>query len=59
MGDRNTYLKNAAGCREKAKSDPAHADYWTNEAIVWLQRARKSKKRANSLPKKAVPATVP
>jgi hypothetical protein len=52
MGDRNTYLKNAAGCREKAKSDPAHADYRTNEAIVWLQRARKSKKMQIACPRK-------
>jgi hypothetical protein len=37
--DREAYLKNAADCREKAKSDPAHADYWTDEAIIWLQRA--------------------
>lgn len=37
--DRDAYLKNAADCREKAKSDPAHADYWTDEAIIWLQRA--------------------
>ena len=37
--DRDAYLKNATDCWEKAKSDPAHADYWTDEAIVWLQRA--------------------
>jgi hypothetical protein len=37
--DRDAYLKNAADCREKAKTDPAHADYWTDEAIIWLQRA--------------------
>jgi hypothetical protein len=37
--DRDACLKNAADCREKAKSDPAHADYWADEAIIWLQRA--------------------
>jgi hypothetical protein len=37
--DRDAYLKNAADCREKAKADPAHADYWTDEVIIWLQRA--------------------
>ena len=37
--NRDAYLKNAADCREKAKGDPAHADYWTDEAIIWLQRA--------------------
>jgi hypothetical protein len=39
MGDRDTYLKKAADCREKAKTDPAQADYWTDQAINWLQRA--------------------
>ena len=37
--DRDTYLKNAADCRDKAQTDPTNADYWTDEAIVWLQRA--------------------
>jgi hypothetical protein len=37
--DRDAYLKNAADCREKAKTEPARADYWTDEAIIWLQRA--------------------
>jgi hypothetical protein len=27
MADRETYLKKAAECREKAKTDPAKADY--------------------------------
>jgi hypothetical protein len=37
--DRDAHLKNAANCREKAKTDPAHADDWTDEAIIWLRRA--------------------
>lgn len=37
--NRNAYLRNAADCREKAKTDPARAEYWTDEAIIWLQRA--------------------
>jgi len=37
--DRDSCLKNAADCREKAKTDSAHAVYWTDEAIIWLQRA--------------------
>ena len=37
--DRDACLKNAAGCRENAASDPARADYWTDESIIWLQRA--------------------
>jgi hypothetical protein len=32
-------LKKAADCREKAKTDPAQADYRTDQAINWLQRA--------------------
>jgi hypothetical protein len=26
-------------CRGKAHADPAHYDYWIDEAIVWHQRA--------------------
>jgi len=37
--DRDICLKNAAECREKAKTDPARADQWTDEANIWLQRA--------------------
>jgi hypothetical protein len=39
MMDRDTYLKNAADCRERAKADPVNADHWIDEAVIWLQRA--------------------
>jgi hypothetical protein len=32
-------LTQAAICRKKAQADPAHHDYWIDEAIGWLQRA--------------------
>jgi hypothetical protein len=37
--DRDICPKNAAECRDKAKTDPARADHWTDEATIWLQRA--------------------
>jgi hypothetical protein len=42
MGDvcqRRECMAQAAICREKARADPAHHDYWIDEAIRWLQRA--------------------
>jgi hypothetical protein len=39
--DRDAYLKKAAMCREKAKSDPVRAEYWNDQATMWLQRAEK------------------
>jgi hypothetical protein len=37
--DRDACLKIAADWRERAKADPARAEYWNDEAIIWLQRA--------------------
>jgi hypothetical protein len=39
MHQRQECLAQAAICREKAQADPAHYDYWIDEAIAWLQRA--------------------
>jgi hypothetical protein len=46
MRDRDAFLKNAAACRERAKTDAAHADYWTDQAIDWLQRAAQTSREA-------------
>jgi hypothetical protein len=46
MGDRDTFLANAADCRERARHDAAHADYWTDRAIDWLQRAAETSREA-------------
>jgi hypothetical protein len=32
-------MAQASICREKARSDPVHDDYWIDEAVAWLQRA--------------------
>jgi hypothetical protein len=39
MYQRQECIAQAAICREKAQADPAHHDYWIDEAIGWLQRA--------------------
>ena len=38
MYQRKECIDQASACRERAQSDPAHYDYWINEAIVWLLR---------------------
>jgi hypothetical protein len=43
MGDRDIFLEKATDCRNRAKNDAAHADYWTDQAINWLQRAAQAK----------------
>jgi hypothetical protein len=40
--DRDACLQKAAECREKAKADSARAEYWNDQATMWLQRAGKS-----------------
>jgi hypothetical protein len=49
MGDRDAFLKNAAACRERARIDPARADYWIEQAINWLQRAAQTDREAVTL----------
>jgi hypothetical protein len=39
MYRREESLVQASICREKARADPAHHDYWIDQAVVWLQRA--------------------
>jgi hypothetical protein len=39
MHQRQQCIAQAAICRENAQTDPAHYDYWIDEAIGWLQRA--------------------
>jgi hypothetical protein len=39
MYQRQECIARAAVCRKKAQDDPAHHDYWIDEAIGWLQRA--------------------
>jgi hypothetical protein len=39
MYQREECIAQASICRQKAQADPAHYDYWIDEAIVWLQRA--------------------
>jgi hypothetical protein len=39
MYQRDECIAQASICREKAQADPAHHDYWIDEAIGWLQRA--------------------
>jgi hypothetical protein len=46
MGNRDFFLSKAAACRERAKIDAAHADYWTDQAIDWLQCAARTKREA-------------
>ena len=46
MGNRDTFLAKAAVCRERAKNDTAHADYWIEQAVNWLQRAAQTDREA-------------
>jgi hypothetical protein len=46
MFNRDAFLKNAAACRERAKTDAAHADFWTDQEINWLQRAAQTSREA-------------
>jgi hypothetical protein len=46
MGNRDIFLDKAAICRERARSDAAHADYWIEQAINWLQRAAQTDREA-------------
>jgi hypothetical protein len=39
MHQRWECIAQAAICRANAQADPAHHDYWIDEAIGWLQRA--------------------
>jgi hypothetical protein len=39
MYQRDECVAQASFCREKAQADPAHYDYWIDQAVVWLQRA--------------------
>jgi hypothetical protein len=39
MYQRDECIAQASICRQKAETDPAHYDYWIDQAIVWLQRA--------------------
>jgi hypothetical protein len=45
MYQRQECIAQAAICRKKARADPAHHDYWIDEAIVWLQRAISTRHR--------------
>ena len=42
MYQREECIAQASICREKAQADPAHYDYWIDEAIVWHQRGHKN-----------------
>ena len=39
MYQREECIAQVSICHEKAQADPAHYDYWIEEAIVWHQRA--------------------
>jgi hypothetical protein len=32
-------IAQASVCREKARTDPEHQEYWIDETIRWLERA--------------------
>jgi hypothetical protein len=46
MRTRDILLDKAAVCRDRAKNDAAHADYWIEQAINWLQRAAQTDREA-------------
>jgi hypothetical protein len=48
MGNRDVFLDKAARCRARARTDAAHADYWIDQAIDWLQRAAQTNREAVS-----------
>jgi hypothetical protein len=39
MDRRETYLAQAAMCRDRAENEPSHHDYWIDRAIKWLEQA--------------------
>ena len=44
MYQREECLVQASICRENAQANPAHYDYWIDQAIVWLQRAIRARR---------------
>jgi hypothetical protein len=39
MYQRQECIAQASTCRKNAQGDPAHHDYWIDEAIAWHRRA--------------------